>query len=134
MSKNNQNKIQEYKFKRPLIKLLKILICLTFLAFVVYIYGIEIFTKFGNEATVFISKTLEVKDFTMPPITICMKNGYKPSVLKKQGVTNGFYYVFDIGWNGNITSVWDSYLNASYLLNKDFEIDIVGPLKSSHSP
>ena len=115
--------------KRTCLKALKILISLTFIACVIYIYGIEIFTKFGNKATVFISTTLDAKDFTMPPITICMQNGVKPPILKMHGGKTAFHYVFDIGSNQDIASVWDSYRNASYLLGRDFEIDVLLPIQ-----
>ena len=117
------DKIQDIKKnKKSILRALKFFICLGFLSYVIHEYGIEIFTQYGNKSSYYISSTMKAKDFTMPPITICTQNGLKPSVLEKHGATNTWYYIFDIGWNQNISSVWDDYINASYLLNRDFEI------------
>jgi hypothetical protein len=84
-------------------------------------YAIDIYSKFNKNATTFTSRTIETQNFTMPPITICMDNGLKPSVLNKYGMES----IFDFNFNmleSNLTSVWDTYVEASYLLERDIQI------------
>ena len=127
MHKKSESKIkilQENKNKNVFFTTLKVFIALALLTFVIYDYGIEILTKYGDKATVFVSTTKETDDFTMPPITICMQNELKPSILNKYDAKSTSYYITEAGSNENISSVWDDYLNASYLINKDFDIEI----------
>ena len=62
---------------------LKFVIFLVLLVTVIWQYAVEIYSKFENDSTTFVSRTIDTDNFTMPPITICMDNGLKPSVLKK---------------------------------------------------
>ena len=57
----------------------------------------------------------------MPPITICMDNGLKPTVLNKYGLESIFDFNFNM-YGFDFPSVWDAYVEASYLLNRDIEI------------
>ena len=62
MNKKSESKIrilQEYKNKNAFFTSLKVFIGLALLTFVIYDYGIEILTKYGNKATVFVSTTKE---------------------------------------------------------------------------
>ena len=102
----------------------KVIKCFVFLGLLIAVivgYAVDIYIKFNNDATTFTSKTIETKNFTMPPITICIDNGLKPSVLNKYGMGN----IFDFNFNmqeSDLPSVWDAYIEASYLLNRDIEI------------
>ena len=56
---------------------------LVLLIIVTWQYAIEIYGKFINDSKTFVSKTIDAETFVMPPITICMDNALKPSVLYK---------------------------------------------------
>ena len=56
---------------------------LVLLIIVTWQYAIEIYGKFINDSKTFVSKTIDAETFVMPPITICMDNALKPSVLHK---------------------------------------------------
>ena len=102
-------------------KVFKFFVFLGLLIAVIVQYAIDIYSKFNKKATTFTSKTIETQNFNMPPITICMDNGLKPSVLNKYGMGN----IFDFNFNmqeSDLPSVWDAYIEASYLLNRDIEI------------
>ena len=58
----------------------------------------------------------------MPPITICMGNGLKPTVMKKYGISSIFDFVFGSKAVRNMSSVWDVFLEGAYLINRDFKI------------
>ena len=107
--------------KRYIFKGIKIVIFLALLATVIFEYALDIYHQFHNDATTFISKTFETDEFIMPPISICPANGLKPTVLKKYGMTSTGDF-FKGNWNENMISVWDGYLESSYLVNRDFEI------------
>ena len=66
-----------------LIKGFKTLSFLVLLIIVTWQYALEIYEKFINDSKTFVSKTVDAHSFTMPPITICMDNALKPTVLKK---------------------------------------------------
>ena len=68
------------------------------------------------------SQTVQAEDFTMPPVTICMQNGLKLRVLQKQGLKSTSDYLSEDGKIQNVSSVWDTFLDAAYLLNRDFMI------------
>ena len=104
---------------------MKFLIFIALLVFVVDQYAIDIYTKFQRKSTVFVSKTSEFENFTSPPISICFKNAFKPSGLEKYGMTSRYAFIMSKELNRSISSVWDTYVKVSYLLNRDFEIEIV---------
>ena len=113
-----------------LLKATKVLIFSILLIIVVSEYAVDIYTKFNDKATVFVSKTSEIKDFTLPVISFCTKNQFKPTVLDKYGLNS--WKDFIRGDNGNNMyknnlSVWDTYMEASYLLNRDFELQFIDP-------
>ena len=66
-----------------LIKGFKTLSFLVLLIIVTWQYALEIYGKFINDSKTFVSKTVDAHSFNMPPITICMDNALKPSVLNK---------------------------------------------------
>ena len=66
-----------------LIKGFKTLSFLVLLIIVTWQYALEIYGKFINNSKTFVSKTVDAENFTMPPVTICMDNALKPSVLEK---------------------------------------------------
>ena len=66
-----------------LIKGFKTLSFLVLLIIVTWQYALEIYGKFINDSKTFVSKTVDAEDFAMPPVTICMDNALKPTVLKK---------------------------------------------------
>ena len=66
-----------------LIKGFKTLSFLVLLIIVTLQYALDIYGKFINDSKAFVSKTVDADSFTMPPITICMDNALKPTVLKK---------------------------------------------------
>ena len=59
-----------------------------------------------------VSLTTEAKDFTIAPLTICMDNGIKPTVLKKYGLESHFEFTFGLS-GSNIPSVWEAFIEAS---------------------
>ena len=68
---------------------------------VIYLYGVDIYKKFQNDATTFTLKTEKMKkadNFLTPPILICMENLLKPTVMKKYGLENimDFFIAEDI--------------------------------------
>ena len=103
---------------------MKFLIFIALLVIVVDQYAIDIYTKFQKKSTVFVSKTSKVGDFTSPPISICFKNAFKPSGLEKYGMKSRYSFVMGTELNRSISSVWNTYVEVSYLLNRDFEIEI----------
>ena len=52
-----------------------------------------------------------------------MQNGLKLGVLHKQGIRSILDYIAEVGKMENISSVWNNFLEASYLLNRDFVIE-----------
>ena len=102
-------------------KVFKFFVFLGLLIAVIVQYAIDIFSQFNKKATTFTSKTIETQNFTMPPVTICMDNGLKPSVLNKYGMESIFDFNFNMD-ESDLTSVWDTYVEASYLLERDIEI------------
>ena len=125
-----QLKLFEYCYNRSvLLKGTKVLIFSILLTTVIYEYGLDIYSKYQDKATVFVSQTYPIEDFTLPFITICMKNKYKPTVLKKHGLDSWFDFVYGTfeGWKQENISIWDTYVEASYLLNRDLEIEMLNP-------
>ena len=57
----------------------------------------------------------------MPPIIICMQNGMKPSVMENYGLTTVFDFMFGSQVN-NMSSVWDTFIEGSYLIKRDFDM------------
>ena len=102
-------------------KAFKFFVFLGLLIAVIVQYAIDIYSNFNKNATTFTSKTIETQNFTMPPVTICMDNGLKPSVLNKYGMESIFDFNFNMD-ESDLTSVWDTYVEASYLLERDIEI------------
>ena len=83
-------------------------------------YGIDTYKKFWNDSATFVSTTEETEDFNMPPLTICMDNGLKPTILKKYGMTSTFEFVYpnpslDLE---KIQRTWDTFVEASYIIDK----------------
>ena len=104
-------------FKRIKIMGFTVLLILVFL-----VYGFEIYTKFQDQATTFKTKRQEADNFNIPPITICMGNGLKPTVMKKYGISSIFDFVSGSESVRNMSSVWDIYLEGAYIINQDFRI------------
>ena len=99
---------------------LKSLIFLALFLFVVFEYAETMLKTFSIGATTLTMTTSLIKDLKFPPFTICLENGYKPTVMQKYGFENRYAF-----WNikdKNITSVWDIYLESTYLLDRDFNI------------
>ena len=105
---------------------IKTLSFLVLLVLVTWQYAVDIYVKFNNDSTTFVSKTVDAESFIMPPLTICMDYALKPSVLKKYGLNNLWDFVFSKIDNEekNISSIWDFFLEASYLIGRDMEISI----------
>ena len=99
---------------------LKSLVFLALFLFVVFEYAETMLKTFSIGATTLTMTTSLIKDLKFPPFTICLENGYKPTVMQKYGFENRYAF-WDIK-DKNITSVWDTYLDSTYLLHKDFEI------------
>ena len=73
-----QLKIFKYCWKRSvLLKGTKVLIFLILLTIVMDQYALDIYTKYHDKTTVFVSQTYPIDDFTLPFITMCMKNKFK---------------------------------------------------------
>ena len=109
--------------KRSLFKGIKCLTFLFLLIVVIFFYGIDIYTKYKESDTTFTTKTIEIRDFTTPPLTICMENGLKPTALKKYGLSNIFAFNFGSNTLHKVkSSVWDAFIEGSYILNRDFKI------------
>ena len=76
-------------------------------------------------------QTYPIDNFTLPFITICIKNKFKPTVLNKYGLDSWVDFVFgtfeDNKWKQENISIWDTYVEASYLLKRDLEIQIQDP-------
>ena len=96
---------------------LKFFIFLVLLIVVILQYLVGIYDKFFNSSTTLVSLTTEAQDFTVPPITICMDNGLKPTVLKKYGLESHFDFLFGLS-ESNISSVWEAFIEASYILDR----------------
>ena len=119
-----ENILSNCLVKSVLFRGMKFLIFIALLIIVIDQYAIDIYSKFQKKSTVFVSRTSEFDDFTSPPITICMKNGFKPSGLKKYGMESRYGFIIGTELNKSILSVWNTYEEISYLLNRDFEIEI----------
>ena len=107
--------------KASLFKGLKIVTFLALSAAVALEYSVDIFTKFHNHATTFTTKNFAATSFTMPPVTFCMQNGLKPSVLQKYGLMTTLDYLGSKAIE-QMSSVWDSFVEGSYIINRDFDI------------
>ena len=103
--------------KGHVFKGLKFFIFLVLLIVVILQYLVGIYDKFFNSSTTLVSLTTEAKDFTIAPLTICMDNGLKPTVLKKYGLESHFDYTFGLS-ESNISSVWEAFIEASYVLDR----------------
>ena len=104
---------------------IKTLLFFGLLATVLVSYARDIYTNFHDDATTFVQKTEKPENLFTPPILICMENGLKPTVMKKYGVE----LVYDFpGYNVGEKQlpVWDAYVEASYILNRDFVITVGG--------
>ena len=109
----------------------KIIAFLVLFIIVMWQYAVEIYAKFNNVSTTFVSNTVDVDNLFMPPITICMDNGLKPSVLKKYGLLDIFEFAFETQTKNFL--IWDAFVEASYLNGRDFEITIFAPhLSGNH--
>ena len=108
---------------KPIVfKGIKIMGFTALLILVFLVYGFDIYTKFQDQATTFKTKSQEADNFNMPPITICMGNGLKPTVMKKYGISSIFDFVFGSEEVRNMSSVWDVFLEGAYIINRDFKI------------
>ena len=103
--------------KGHVFKGLKLFIFLVLLMAVILQYLVGIYDKFFNSSTTLVSLTTEAQDFTVPPITICMDNGLKPTVLKKYGLESHFDFMFGLS-QSNISSVGEVFIEASYILDR----------------
>ena len=103
--------------KGHVFKGLKFFIFLVLLIAIILQYLVGIYDKFFNSSTTLVSITTEAQDFTMPPLTICMDNGLKPTVLKKYGLGSSFDFMFGLS-DSNISSVWEAFIEASYVLDR----------------
>ena len=112
--------------KEIVIKGIKILGFIALLILVLWHYVLDICTKFQNHATTFTTKSHEADNFNMPPITFCMGNGLKPTVMKKYGIDTIFEFTFGSKAVKKMSSVWDVFLEGSYILNRDFKILVLG--------
>ena len=108
--------------KEIVFKGIKILGFIVLLILVLFLYGLDIFTKFQNNATTFTTKSHEADNLNMPPITFCMGNGLKPTVMKKYGIDNIYEFTFGSEAVMNMSSVWDIFVEAAYIINRDFKI------------
>ena len=102
---------------------IKILYFFALLATVLFSYARDIYTNFHNDATTFTRKTVKADNFFTPPVVICMENGMKPTVMNKYGMVTVFSLP-DADAVNKPLSVWDSFVEASYILNRDFIINI----------
>ena len=66
-----------------LIKGFKAFSFLVLLIIVTWQYAVDIYGKFINDSKTFVSKTIDAETFVMPPVTFCMDNALKPTVLHK---------------------------------------------------
>ena len=108
--------------KEIFFKGIKILGFIALLILVMSEYGLDIWTKYRNRATTFITKTNEADNFDMPPITICMGNALKPTVMKKYGIDTILDFLIGSAAVMNMSSVWDVFVEAAYIINRDFQI------------
>ena len=108
--------------KETVFKGIKILGFIALLILVMSEYGLDIWTKYRNRATTFITKTNEADNFDMPPITICMGNALKPTVMKKYGIDTILDFLIGSEVVKNMSSVWDIFVEAAYIINWDFQI------------
>ena len=115
-----ENKLANCLTMSVLFRGMKFLIFIALLVIVVDQYAIDIYTKFQKKSTVFVSKTSEFENFTSPPISICFKNPFKPSGLEKYGIARRYGFIMATELNRSISSVWNTYVEVSYLLNRDF--------------
>ena len=124
-----QLKVFKYCCKRSvLLRGTKVLIFSILLTIVIHQYALDIYTKYHDKTTVFVSQTYTIDDFTLPFITICIKNKFKPTVLNKYGLDSWVDFVYGFWkWKQENISVWDTYVEASYLLNRDLEIQVEDP-------
>ena len=127
-----QLKLFEYCCNRSvLLKVTKFLIFSILLITVIHQYGLDIYSKYHDKATVFVSQTYPIEDFTLPFITICIKNKFKQTILNKYGLDSWIDFIYgtleDNKWKQENISIWDTYLEATYLLNRDLEIQILNP-------
>ena len=104
--------------KGHVFKGLKFFIFLVLLIVVILQYLVGIYDKFFNSSTTLVSLTTEAKDFTIAPLTICMDNGLKPTVLKKYGLESHFDFMLGGVSRSNISSVWEAFIEASYVLDR----------------
>ena len=107
--------------KHNVFKAIKILVFTALLITVICLYGVDIFTKFQNDATTFTFKTEKAKNFFTPPILICMENVLKPTVMKKYGLETILDFYGSVAVKME-SSVWDVFVKASYILNRDFSL------------
>ena len=108
--------------KQKLFMGIKILLFMFLLISVIFVYGHDIYTKFQKQATTFTTKTVEDTNFDMPPITICMGNGLKPTVMKKYGIETIFDFTFGSKAVKEMSVVWDIFVEGSYIINRDFKM------------
>ena len=110
--------------KTIVFKGIKILGFIVLLISVMLLYGLDIYTKFQDQATTFKTKSHEANNFNMPPVTFCMGNGLKPTVMKKYGIESIFEFTFGSKVVMNMASVWDVFVEAAYIINRDFKINV----------
>ena len=82
----NQSEVKTMKLENKMSLLnkgFKIVVFLVLFIIVMWQYAVDIYAKFNSVSTTFVSKTVDAENFTMPPVTICMENALKPTVLNK---------------------------------------------------
>ena len=108
--------------KTNIFKGFKILIFFVLLITVLSSYARDIYTKFLNDATTFTRNTEQADNFHLPPVLVCMENGLKATVMEKYGLdTVRNFPGLETDFNTEL-SVWDIFVEASYILNRDFII------------
>ena len=60
---------------------------------------------------------MKADQFIMPTILICMQSSMRSTVMEKYGLDNVNEFIHN---TRNVTSVWDAFEEASYILNRDF--------------
>ena len=107
----------------------KILLFLKVISFlillVIFIFFVSgVFQKYTKLVTTFGSKTENVDYYETPVLTICSKEAYKKSVLLKYNINSLYFFnpgSIDLSKN---TSVKAMYYEATFRLDKDFNLTI----------
>ena len=96
---------------------LQILLYLCLLVLFIKVYMIEQLVTFVNKQTSFTYRQEKVESIEAPTVTLCFKNAFKPSMVKKYGI-NDTYEVESYKINNTV------YQELIYLLQRDFSIKV----------